>query len=348
MPRKKDGWKKQDETNWLILDKLTRKNFQKIPDLERGKPKLAHTSVRKGVIHLQNKFLIKPVSEDKTIPLRPIITYGVTFLGLIVWFVEKMNNSSTQSSVIFPTYFKKILPTISKNWKLLSKFYEVKQMEKLLAKVFSNMEILAYDPIIIKYKTFYKSVIMEFKNVQEHKIFHNILELVKSNKFRNDFEIIVNFAFLLELYKLYDKEHHYYDEVTGIIGKSNIKDWLKIVNSNKKFKESVQIGFTTMKDYAESTNDGLRNDLDIILGEGKLYCDVCGQNYEETNKSKHFDSHGKAKIIDGMDEHIRNHLRTNYLLSRTHYEYELDFQKDKVFRFDKFFKNQSNIQNTIS
>jgi len=339
MPRVKGGWKNHDEINWLILDKLVRKDPQNLPTLEHGgKTKLPHASVRKGIKYLQKRYLISQVSVDNSIPRKPIKTFGVTFLGRIVWFVEKINNSRTSSPIASPTYFKEMLPTISKNWKLLSKYYKVKQMEKLLAKVFSNIEILGDVPIIIKYKTFYRGVIMEFKNTQEHEIFHNILELVDSDEFRNGFETIVNFAFLLELYKLYDQEHYYYDEITGIIGKPNINDWLDVVNNNKKFKESVQIGFYTMKDYAERTNEGLRNDLDVLLGKGIVYCILCGQIYKETNTDEHFNSHRKPKIIQGMDEYSLNYIKTDYLLSRIPFEYELEFQRDKVFRFDKFFK----------
>lgn len=246
--------------------------------------------------------------------------------------------NNTSPIIGSPAYFKEILPTISKKWSSLSKYYKVKQMEKLLAKVFSNIEILDADPIIIKYKIFYRGVTMEFKNTQEHKIFHNILELVDSAKFRNGFETIVNFAFLLELYKLYEQENYYYDKVTGIIGEPNINDWLKVVNSNKKFKKSIQIGFYTMKNYAERTNGGLRKDLDIILGKGKVYCQFCGQIYEISKTNDHFKSHEKPKTGEKMVEYMGNFMNAEYLLSRTFFEHELEFQKDKVFRFDKFFK----------
>jgi len=314
MPRIKGKWKSKEKINWLILDKLVRKSPQNYPTLEhKGKTKLPHASVRNGIKYLQKRYLVSQVSIDKSIPPKPIITFGVTFLGQIVWFIEKMKNN-TSPIIGSPTYFKEILPTISKNWSSLSKYYKVKHMEKLLAKVFSNIEILDDYPVIIKYKTFYRGVIMEFKNTQEHKIFHNILRFVDSVEFRNGFETIVNFAFLLELYKLYDQESYYHDKVTGIIGRPKINDWLKVVNSNKKFKKSIQVGFYTMKDYAERTSEGLRKDLDIIF------------------------AHEKPKMDKEIDEYRHNFTSIELLLSRTLYEYELEFQKDKVFRFDKFFK----------
>jgi len=339
MPRIKGEWKKQNKTNWLILEKLIRKGPQNLPTLQyRGRPKLPHASVIKGIEYLRKRYLISQVAIDNSIPKKPIRTFDSTFLGQIVWFVEKMNNNKTTRPILSPTYFKKILPAISKNWNLLSKYYEVKHMEKLLAKVFSNIEILTEDPVTIKYMTFYRGLTMEFKNTQEHEKLDYTYDIVDSKEFKKGLETIVNFAFLLELYKLYDQNYYYYDEITGIIGKPNVNDWLNIVNNNRKFKEAIQIGFYVMKQSVKRTDEGLREDLNTILGKGKYFCQFCEQTYDLSDEKKHFNSHRKPKPNEDVGEYMKKFHIIDYLLNRSMFEYELDFQKDKVFKFNKFFK----------
>ena len=329
MPRITGNWKSQDKTNWIILDKLVRNGSHNLPSIEKGREKLSHASVRKGIQYLQKRNLVSEIAVDTTIPKKPIKTFDATLLGLLVWLVKKISDNKNPHTIISPKYFKGILPIISKKWNTLTKYYDKKHMEKILAKIFSNIEILADDPFIVKYKTFYRGVTMEFKNTQEHKIFHNVLELVDSNEFKKGFETMINFAFFLELYKLYKVGYYEHDEKVGFSKKPDIKDWLNIINSDRKLKNQIHIGFSTMKEFSEITDRGLEDDLNVILGKENEY--LKSHNYVGKKLTK-------LELKEYIGKIINNDLDTWHLLSRTNYEYELEFHRKNVFKADRFFK----------
>ena len=347
MPRKTGEWKKQDNVNWIILDKIVRNGPQNLPSLEglKGGIKLSHASVRIGVEQLQKKYIIQQTSVDQSIPRRPIKTFDVTLLGLLVWFVKSTNDNKKSNHQIMKNKIRKIFPIISEKWGVLTKYFDETHMIKIFSKIFSNMEILHDDdPLLLKYKTFYRGVIMELKNVQYHDVknLKNKLTFTNTNQFKAGFEAMVNFAFFLELYKLYDEDRHYdYDEFVGFKKKSNIKDWLKIVNSNETLREHVLTGFKTMKTFAKSTHEGINLDMENIIGSNKNFCDICGRTYEKNKEEEHFELHyldKQNKKSQGID-YNRKKLYDRYnLLSRTEYEYELEFKRNKVFRFDQIFK----------
>lgn len=355
MTRIQGKWKSQKQTAWLILDSLTRKGPQNLPLLEnkKGKKRLSHASVRIGVEQLQKRHLVSVIKVDNSIPRRPIKTFGATKLGVLVWFVRKTQDSKFSIKANHFQYIREILPILSRKWQSLKSYYHEEFMIKLLAKVISNIEILYSNPVILKYKTFYRGVTMEFKNTQEHEVFHDIHELVDSAEFKKGFETVVNFGFFLELYKLHEIESYYYDDTVGLKDKSKITDWLDIVKSDEQLAKQILLGFNTMKKFAEKTNEGIISDLEFIQGEDKDFCWICGNIYDKDREEEHTALHyyknkylKKLKSKNAYDE-IRRNISENLILQkiyenltlfhRTDYEYELEFEKNKVFRFGKFF-----------
>jgi len=347
MPRLTGKWKRQDQTNWLVLDKLVRKGPQAPANIEgkKGKYELSHTSVRIGIEYLQKRYLISEISVDESIPKRPIRTFDATTLGVLVWFVKNVKDEKINNTQQVLKNIHELLPIISKKWETLTKYYEEQHMIKLLVKVFSNMEILAEDPITIKYKTFYRGVTMEFKNTQDHKKFlETVLKLVNSKEFKRGFESVVNFAFFLELYKLYRVGYYDYDEEVGFIGKPDVKNWLKIIKSDEKLFGQIKMGFHNMKESSETTDEGIRKDLDLILGKDKKVCSYCGRIYK--NEEEHYTSHQniheketpKISKKQALKKYMNNFMDYQSLLFRSEYEYELEFQREKVLKFTDIFK----------
>ena len=347
MPRITGNWKNQEETNWLILDKLVRGGPQNHPSLEnkKGRNRLSHASVRVGIQRLLKRYLVSVVSVDESIPRRPIKTFSTTKLGLLVWFVRKTQDSKFSVKTNHFQYIREILPILSKKWQSLKNYYHEEFMIKLLVKVISNIEILRSDPVILKYKTFYRGVTMEFKNTQEHKVFRNIRKLVDSVEFKKGFEIVVNFGFFLELYKLHEIESYYYDDTVGLKERSKITDWLDIVKSDEQLTKQILHGFNTMKKYSEKTNEGIVSDLEFLQGKDKDFCWICSNTYEKDKEEEHIalhyykNQHRKEPKSKNVYNKVRRQFYENLtLLHRTDYEYELEFEKNKVFKFNEFFK----------
>jgi len=216
---------------------------------------------------------------------------------------------------------------------------------KFLAKIFTNMEILAKDIIALKYKTFYRGVTMEIKNKQDHEGLPTILQVFESEEFLKGFHALVNFAFFLEIFKLYQPNYYDYDEEeVGFKTKENVKDWLKIVKSDKELFQQIQIGFDNMRVASQRTDDGINQDLELILGKGNRYCQFCGEIILKINEEKHFQDHNlftknvTEKSLFEPSKEWDNYSGNQMLLGRSEYEYELEFDRDSVYKFTKFFK----------
>lgn len=343
MPRIQGQWKNQAETNWMILDKLVRKGPMNLPSLEnkKGKKALSHASVRKGIQYLEKRFLIIQTEVDESIPRRPIKTYGPTILGRITWFAQTVKKANDQKIRTALKYVHEVLPIISKKWNMLTKFYDEILLIQFLAKVFDNMEILAKDIIALKYKTFYRGVTMEIRNRQEHKNAMTILEIFSSEEFLKGFHSMVNFAFFLEIFKLYQSSFYDYDDIVGFKTKEDVKDWLRIIKSDEELFRQIQIGFDNMKMASQKTDEGLKEDLEFIIGKGNQFCQFCGKTFSNIREEEHVQTHKimkDKKSIHDIPEELENYLENQMLLGRTEYEYELEFDRDSVYSFTKFFK----------
>lgn len=331
MPRPTGNWKKQDETNWLVLDRLVRTGPQNLPSLEKRnrRYKLPHASVRIGIQQLQQDHLVSVSSIDNSIPRRPIKTFVATRLGLLTWFATMTQKSGIDYSMINSKQMKDILPILSRKWQLLKKFYVERHMIRLLGKVFSNIEVLFDNPFILKYKTFYRGATIEFKNTQEKTTIDVPIDY--AIEFQTGLETMVNFAFFLELYKLHDVDNHYEsDDIVGLKKETSINDWLSIVKSEKMLLEQISTGFNTMKKYSENADKGLREDLDFILGKEMDFCEICTEPYTKNKPDEHLKLH---KV-----EELERFYDRSMLLSRSDFEYELEFHRKNVVRFDKFLE----------
>ena len=237
-----------------------------------------------------------------------------------------------------------MLPIISKKWNTLTKYYDEVLLIEFLAKVFTNMEILAKDIIALKYKTFYRGVTMEIRNRQEHESSETILQIFGSEEFLNGFHAMVNFAFFLEVFKLYQPSHYDYDSTVGFKTKENLKDWLNIVKSDQKLFQQIKIGFNNMKTASQITDEGIKRDLELVLGKGNMYCQFCGETVLKLNEKKHFQGHNYTnknvteKSLFKVPKIFENYIENQMLLGRSEYEYELEFDRDNVYTFTKFFK----------
>lgn len=346
MPRIQGKWKNQKDTNWIMLDRLIRHGPMNLPSLENknGKDQLSHASVRKGIAYLEKRFLIIQTDVDESIPKRPIKTFGPTTLGHIAWFTQIVNEGNKQNIKRALKYIHKVLPIISKKWNVLTKYYDEIILIKFLAKIFSNMEILAKDIISLKYKTFYRGVTMEIKNRQEHQGSETILEIFESEEFQKGFHAMVNFAFFLEIFKLYQPSFYDYDDMVGFKTKTNVKNWLKIVKSDKELFQQIQIGFDNMKVASKRTDEGIKEDLELIIGKGNMYCQFCGEITPKIKQEEHFQEHNrvnrdtKEESLFEMPEELKKYYENQMLLGRSEYEYELEFDRDSVYNFTKFFR----------
>ena len=214
-------------------------------------------------------------------------------------------------------------------------------MIEFLAKVFSNMEILAKDIIALKYKTFYRVVTIEIKNSQEHSKNNTILGIFESEEFLKGFHAMINFAFFLEVFKLYQPSFYDFYSETGFKTKPNVKDWLKIIKSDEKLYQQIQIGFDNMKIASKKTDEGIKNDLELLIGKNNMYCQFCGEIVMKTDEENHWKEHNKRNKIKsshGIPIELENYIGNQMLLGRTEYEYELEFDREAVYSFTKYFK----------
>lgn len=346
MSRIQGKWKNQGETNWIILDKLIRDGAKNLPSIENknGRNSLSHTSVRKGIEYLEKRFLVIQTDVDESIPRRPIRTFGPTTLGHVTWFTQTVKQGNKHDIKVALKNIHTVLPVILKKWNTLIKYYDEALLIKFLAKVFDNMEILAKDIISLKYKTFYRGVTMEIKNRQEHRDSETILQIFESEEFLKGFHAMVNFAFFLEIFKLYQRNYYDYDDKIGFKTKENIKDWIKIVKSDKELFTQIQIGFDNMKVASQITDEGIKQDLELILGKGNMYCQFCGETISKKDEEEHYQTHNNNNKITTMKElfempkGLENYYGNQMLLGRSEFEYELEFDRDSVYSFNKFFK----------
>ena len=154
---------------------------------------------------------------------------------------------------------------------------------------------------------------------------------------------MINFAFFLEVFKLYQPIFYDYDSEVGFKTKPNVKDWLKIIKSDKKLYQQIQIGFDNMKLASQKTDEGIKQDLELLIGKGNMYCQFCGEIVVKAEEEKHWKKHNKRKkteteLSSGIPIELENYLGNQMLLGRTEYEYELEFDRDRVYKFTKYFK----------
>lgn len=333
MTRQKGAWITKDQAKFVILHNLvlSDKPLESV-FFEKSEQPIPHASVAKILPELQKKKLIKKISSRTSRRGLKVPSFEVTLLGLLVWFVNDNKYTKFLALTNRFQYVEKILPIISKKWQLLSEYYYEEVMMRLLIKVISSIHILAGDPIILKYKTFYRGVTIEFKNTQEYDVYESVLELVESDTFKKGFEMIVNFGFFLELYKLHETESYYYDRQIGLKRKTKITDWLKVVKSDNQLTNQILIGFNTMKEYSERTHVGIVSDVEFIQGKGRKYCKVCSEMYDdEITESMH-----RSRLIN--EHNLNKIIEKDYLFSRSLFENELEFEKKKIFGFNEFFK----------
>ena len=107
--------------------------------------------------------------------------------------------------------------------------------------------------------------------------------------------------------------------------------------------QQIQIGFNNIKIASQRTDEGIKQDLELLIGKGNMYCQFYGDIVVKTEEEKHWKKHNrrnktKTELSSGIPMEFKNYLGNQMLLGRSEYKYELEFDRDNVYTFTKYFK----------